>query len=335
MSKISVLRALNLAMFEEMTNDEKVICIGEDIGKQGGCWGTFTGLQKQFGENRVLEMPIAEAGYTLFATGAAIGGYRPIVEYMFADFGTLGFEGIVDIAAKMRYNSCGKYSCPVTFVFPHGGGARSGCHHSQSVESWFANVPGLKIVAPTTPEDTRAFYRAAIRDDDPTLFLYQRALMGLSGEVPDTLEEVPSLANAGKVVKEGNDLTIVAYHRALINAIEAAKQVEEETGKTIEIIDPRVLIPFDKELVFKSVEKTGRLLVTHEAPERGGFGAQIVSWVVENCLKDLKSAPVRISGSNCVIPFGELEDYLYPTVEDIKAGILKALEVDTLKSVEA
>lgn len=326
MSEMSVMKALNLAMFEEMSADEKVICIGEDLGKQGGCWGTFTGLQDKFGENRVLDMPIVESAYTLFAVGAALGGYRPIVEYMFADFVTLGFEGIVDIAAKIRFNSGGVNSCPATFVLPQGGGGKSGAHHSQSVESWFANVPGLKIVAPTTPADIRAFYRAAIRDDDPTLFIYQRALMGLTGEVPDVLEEVPSLAKAGKLVKTGADLTVVAYHRALVNVQAAAAQVEEETGKTIEIIDPRVLIPFDKEIVFSSVKKTGRLLVAHEASERGGFGAQIVSWVVENCMNDMKSAPVRVSGVNSIIPFGNLEQYLYPSVDDIKAGILKALK---------
>jgi pyruvate dehydrogenase E1 component beta subunit len=312
-------------MFEEMKADEKVICIGEDIGKRGGCWFTFTGLQATFGENRVLEMPIAETAYSYFAVGAALEGYRPIVEYMFADFATLAYEAIVDMAAKIRYNSGGVTSCPVTFVLPHGGGGRSGCHHQQSVEAWFTNIPGLKIVAPTTPADVRAFYRASIRDDDPTLFLFQRALLGYSEEVPDTLSAVPSLKNAGKIVKEGKDLTVVAYHRALINAIAAAKEVEAETGKSIEIIDPRVLIPFDKELVFKSVKKTGRLFVSHEAPERGGFSAQIVSWVSENCHSSLKAAPVRVCGANGIIPFGELEDFLYPSKADIKAGILKAL----------
>lgn len=326
MSEMSVMKALNLAMFEEMATDEKVICIGEDLGKQGGCWGTFTGLQEKFGKNRVLEFPILEAGYTLFSVGAALGGYRPIVEFMFADFATLGFEGIVDIAAKIRFNSGGVDSRPVTFVLPQGGGGKSGAHHSQSVEAWFANVPGLKIVAPTTPADVRAYYRAAIRDDDPTLFIYQRATMGLTEEVPDELDEVPSLQKAGKVVKTGADLTVVAYHRALVNVMAAAAQVEAETGKTIEIIDPRVLIPFDKEIVFDSVKKTGRLMVAHEAPERGGFGAQIVSWVVENCMNELKAAPVRVSGVNSIIPFGDLEKYLYPSVEDIKAGILKALK---------
>jgi pyruvate dehydrogenase E1 component beta subunit len=325
MSKMVLGKAFCIAMYEEMGLDPKVICIGEDIGKRGGCWMTFTGLQATFGENRVLEMPLAETAYSYFAVGAALEGYRPIVEYMFADFSTLAYEAIVDMAAKIRFNSGGVTSCPVTFVLPHGGGGRSGCHHQQSVEGWFANVPGIKIVAPTTPADVRAYYRASIRDDDPTLFIYQRALLGYEEEVPDKLDVVPSLKNAAKIVKEGKDLTIVAYHRALLNAIEAAQEVEAETGKSIEIIDPRVLIPFDKQKVFDSVKKTGRLLVSHEAPERGGFSAQIVSWVTENCLSSLKAAPVRVCGVNSIIPFGEAEDYLYPTKADIKAGILKAL----------
>jgi pyruvate dehydrogenase E1 component beta subunit len=325
MAEKSLGAAFNLALVEEMTLDEKVICIGEDIGKRGGCWMTFLGLWDRFGDKRVLEMPIAESAYTYFAVGTALKGYRPVVEYMFADFGSLGFEGIVDMAAKIRYNSGGKISCPVTFVLPQGGGGKSGSQHSQSVEAWFSNVPGIKIVAPTTPADIRAFYRAAIRDDDPTLFIYQRALQGVTGEVPDTLDEVPSLKNAAKIVKEGADLTLVAYHRSLLYAQAAVAEVEAETGKTVEIIDPRVLIPFDKEALYKSVKKTGRLLVSHEAPERGGFSAQIVSWVAEDCIDALKAAPVRVCGANGIIPFGNAEDFMFPSKDSIKEGILKAL----------
>ncbi|MDR2157488.1 MAG: alpha-ketoacid dehydrogenase subunit beta [Clostridiales Family XIII bacterium] len=322
---MSLGRAFNLAMREEMTRDEKVICIGEDIGVKGGCWFTFSGLYGLFGDKRVLEMPMTESAYTYFGVGTALMGYRPIVEFMFADFATLGFEGIVDMAAKIRYNSGGKNSCPITFVMPQGGGGKNGCHHSQSVESWFANVPGVKIVAPTAPADIRAYYRASIQDDDPVVFIFHRALLGVQGEVPDAIEEVPALKNAGKLVKEGKDLTIVGYHRPLLFAQAAAAEVETETGKSIEIIDPRVLCPFDKELLFTSVRKTGRLFVTHEAPERGGFSAQIVSWVAENCQSDLKAAPVRVCGKNSIIPFGDAEDFVYPSKEEIKAGILKAL----------
>jgi pyruvate dehydrogenase E1 component beta subunit len=323
-STLSVVRAFIKALHEEMALDEKVICIGEDIGKKGGCWGTFTGLEAKFGENRVVEMPIAEAGYSLFAVGTTLAGYRPVCEYMFADFATLGAEAIMNVSPKMRYISGGKFSCPITFIFPQGGGSRSGCQHSQSVESWLTNIPGLKIVAPTFPADITAFLKASIRDNDPVAFVYHKGLLGLAGEVPDEVD-VPALTGAARVVKEGKDLTIVAYHRALLNAIEAAKQVEAQTGMTIEIIDPRVLMPFDKDTVFKSIRKTGRLLVAHEAPERGGFGQIVSSWVSEDCFFDLKSPVVRVGGRNTVIPFGKTEDYCYPQIEDIKEGIMRAL----------
>ena len=254
-------------------------------------------------------------------------GYRPVVEIMFADFATLSFEAIVDVCAKFRYNSMGKHSMPITFILPQGVGAGSGAHHSQSVESWFANVPGLKIVAPTGAADVRLFLRASIRDDDPVLFIWHRGLMISREDIPDTLadDEIPSLKNAGKIVKEGSDLTVVAYQRSLVVAQMAAAEVEAETGKTIEIIDPRVLIPFDKEKMFASLRKTGRLLVAHDAPERGGFGAQIITWAVEELGTELKANPVSVCGKNTVIPFNKLEDYVVPNKEEMKAGMKKAL----------
>lgn len=322
---LSTVRAFIKGLREEMELDERVICIGEDIGKKGGCWGTFTGLEARFGEDRVVEMPIAEAGYALFAVGTTLAGYRPVCEFMFADFGTLGAEALINVAPKMRYISSGQVPCPITFILPQGGGSRSGCQHSQSVESWFTNIPGLKIVAPTFPADITAFLRASIQDDDPVAFIYHKGLLGLTGEVPQQTE-VPTLKNAARVVKEGSDLTVVAYHRALLNAIKAAEIVEDETGKTIEIIDPRVLMPFDKATVFESVRKTGRLLIAHEAPERGGFGQLISSWVSENCLFDLRAPIVRVGGRNTIIPFGKIEDYCYPQVDDIKNGMVSILK---------
>ena len=333
MSEMILLRAHAQALYEEMARDDKVICIGEDIGPYGGIWKTFSGLQQMYGDGqnviggRVLQMPMEEAGYSLFACGAAMMGYRPVVEIMYADFSTLAFEAIVDVAAKFRYNAQGKNSLPITFILPQGVGAGSGAHHSQSVESWYANVPGLKIVAPSTPTDVRAFLRASIEDDDPVLFIWHRGLMMVGEEVPDVMtdDEVPALTNAAKVVKEGADLTVVAYQRSLVVAQMAAAEVEKQTGKTIEIIDPRVLIPFDKEAMFKSLKKTGRLLVAHDAPERGGFGAQIITWAVQEMGTELKGNPVSVCGKNIVIPFNKLEDYVVPNVEEMAAGMVKAL----------
>lgn len=327
MSQQILLRAHALALHEEMACDEKVICLGEDIGPKGGIWTSFGGLHQKYGDKRVIEFPMAEAGYSLFGAGAAMMGYRPVVEIMFADFSTLAFEAIVDVCAKFRYNSMGKRSLPITFILPQGVGAGSGAHHSQSVEAWFANVPGLKIVAPTGAADVRLFLRASIRDDDPVLFIWHRGLMISKEEVPDTLapEDIPSLKNAAKIVKEGGDLTVVAYQRSLKLAEAAAAEVEAETGKTIEIIDPRVLIPFDKEKMFASLRKTGRLLVSHDAPATGGFGSQIITWAVQEMGTELRCNPVSVCGKNLVIPFGMLENYVVPQKDDLKAGMLKAL----------
>jgi pyruvate dehydrogenase E1 component beta subunit len=261
--------------------------------------------------------------YTTFAIGAAMGGFSPVVEIMFADFATYAAEGIMNIAAKQRFNSGGKLSCPVTYIMPNGGG-QSGCTHSQSCESWMSNVPGLKLVAPTFPADVKAFMQASIRDDDPVVFYFQRTLMGLSEEVPD-VQDIPTLKNAAKVVKEGKDITVVSYHRALINVLEAVKDFEAETGKTVEVIDPRVLLPLDTDKIFASVKKTGRVLVATEAPERGSMGQQISAIISENCFSDLKKPVKRISGKNGISPFGVSgELYLYPKKHEYIAA-LKAL----------
>jgi pyruvate/2-oxoglutarate/acetoin dehydrogenase E1 component len=238
----------------------------------------------------------------------------------------LAFDPIVNQAAKARYNSNGNCNLAITYILPEGGGGQSGSQHSQSVEAWFANVPGLKIVAPTTPADLRAFLKASVMDDDPVVFIFSRTCAMGSREDVDTEDpSIPSLKNAAKIVKEGADLTVIAWHRPLTYAIAAAAEAEAETGKTIEIIDPRVLNPFDLETVIKSVKKTKKALVAHEAPERGGFGTLISAWIAENCLAELKAPVKRIGGYNTCIPFGRVEEYAFPQADDLKAGMLALL----------
>lgn len=323
MAKISCLKAINLACHEEFARDPKVITIGESVGKKGGAWGYFAGLTDKFGENRTLEMPIAESAFCAFACGATLAGWRPIVEFMFADFVTLGLENIINMAPKQRYNSAGKNSCPIVYMLPQGGGM-SGCQHSQSVEAWMSNVPGIKIVAPTFPGDTKKYLQASIRDDDPVVFLFQRTSFGLSEEVPDDLAVPENLLNASKVVKEGKDVTIVAYHRALLNCIKAAEEVEKEQGISVEIIDPIVLRPLDISKMVASVKKTGKCLIVHEAYKIGGFGMQISAEIAENALSDLKKPIVRLGGKEQPIPFGIAgEKYMYPSIAEIKEEIIK------------
>ncbi|MDR1943553.1 MAG: alpha-ketoacid dehydrogenase subunit beta [Synergistaceae bacterium] len=327
MSEMMGLQALALALHELMAADEKVICLGEDIGPKGGCWGYFRGLYDKYGRNRVIQTPISEAGYVGIANGMAYGGYRPIAELMFADFATIIFDGVVNMAAKARFNSNGNISLPVTYILPEGGGGKSGSQHSQSVEGWFANIPGLKIVAPTAPSDLRYFLKAAVMDDDPVVFIFARmAAMSVKEEVDESDKSIPPLTRAAKIVKEGSDLTVIAWHRSLFRAVEAAKEAEAETGKTIEIIDPRVLAPLDVETIFASVRKTGRALISHEAPGRGGFGMVISSLIGENCLGDLKAPVLRVCGYNTCIPFGAVEEYAFPQAAEIKAGMLKLLK---------
>lgn len=319
-------QAMNLALNELMEADSKIICLGEDIGKKGGAWGYFSGLFDKFGRDRVIQTPICENGYSGIANGMAYGGFRPICEYMYADFATLAFDEIVNVAAKARYSSNGTLSLPITFMMP-GGGGKGGSNHSQSVEAWFANVPGLKLVAPTTPADLRRFLKAAVLDDDPVVFLFARlAAMSYKEEVDETDLSIPSLVNAAKIIKEGSDLTVISWHRPLLKVLKVVEEIEKETGKSIEIIDPRVLMPFDSEKVFQSVKKTGKLLVVHEAPERGGFGTLISAWVAENCLGDLKAPVARVGGYNTCTPFGACEEYAFPQVEEIRAGILRMLK---------
>lgn len=319
MAKISTLKAINEACFAEFERDPKVITVGEAVGKKGGAWGYFTGLTAKYGQDRTLDMPIAESAFSAFAVAAAMRGWRPIVEFMFADFVTVGAEQIINTAAKARYNSAGVNSVPMVFLLPHGGG-QSGSQHSQSVEQWFSNVPGIKIVAPTFPADVKAYLQASIRDNDPVLFIFQRALLGLADEVPEDLP-VPTLAKASKVVREGKDVTVVTYQRALVNTMKAADELAAE-GITVEIIDPIVLRPFDMSKIIPSVKKTGKALIVHEAPKIGGFGMQISALIAENCLTDLKKPIVRLGGKDGVIPFGPAgEKYMYPSVEDIKAAI--------------
>ncbi|MDR3312544.1 MAG: hypothetical protein LBS64_05380 [Spirochaetaceae bacterium] len=326
MSDMIGLFALKLAMQELFEMDDKIVAVGEDIGPHGGAWAYFDGLFARYGRDRVIQTPISENGYAGFANGMAYGGFRPIVEFMYADFGALAFDSIVNMAAKARFNSNGKLNLPITYIFPEGSGSQSGSQHTQHVEAWFANVPGLKIVAPTTPADLRYFLKAAVLDDDPVLFIFSRlSAMRGKGSVDENDKSVPPLTNAARVVKEGSGLTVVAWHRCLIHAKDAAQDVEAATGKTVEIIDPRVLAPLDLETILVSVRKTGRVLVAHDAPERGSWAALISGLISENAFESLKKPVARIGGLNMCTPPGALEECALPQKGDIKAAMLKLL----------
>lgn len=310
--------AIASAVSEEMARDEKVILLGEDIINTGGGLSLYRGVPKKFPE-RCLDMPIAEAGFCYFAVGAATTGLRPIVDLMFSDFATIASDAISNGSAKIAFSTLGKLGCPATFVLANGGRGTygsfgSGCHHSQCVESWFQNVPGLKLVMPYYPADVKGLLKASIRDNDPVVFMFHEGSVGVTGEVPDGDVVIP-LTNAANILREGTDVTIVALQSMVPIALKAAETLAE-SGISAEVIDPRVLIPLDIDKIVASVEKTGKLIVVQEAPRRGAFGGEIVSEVCERL--NGKSIKVKRLGSlNAPIGVGMVEYFIVPKAENI------------------
>lgn len=315
MAMIPMIRAINHGLTAEFDRDEKVILIGL-AASAGSAYGYFTGFQAKYGKERVLDMPLAETMYTTFAIGAAVAGFRPVVEFMYADFATYGMEGIANIAAKQRFTSGGRYSAPITYLMPNGKSGGSGATHTQTTEAWFANIPGLKIVAPTYPAEVKAYLQASIRDDDPVLFFFDRFLFGLQGEVEDD-NYVPTLTEGTKKMKEGADITLIGYHNALVVATEAAAEFEKETGLTVEILNTIMLLPFETAPIYESVRKTGKVLLVTEAAERNSMMQNLSALIAENCLDALKKPVKRVGAKNGVAPFGLANaSFLYPTKED-------------------
>lgn len=325
--KMFLNRALAAAAHAEMARDENVILMGEDILSRGGGLSAFLGIPQAF-PDRCFDMPISEQAFANMAVGMASMGARPIVDLMFSDFTSVCADALINHAPKMRYNTLGKISIPVVYFAGNGGrgtfgGVGSGVNHSQCVESWYANIPGLKILAPYYPEDAYGLLRSAIRDDDPVLFLYHEGSLGKKGEVDEDC--VIPINNAAKVVKEGTDVTIVAIQSMVPVAEEAAAKLEEE-GISVEIIDPRVLVPLDEAAICKSVSKTGRLVVVHEAPVRGGFGGEIASIVADKCFADLKAPVKRVGSLNSPIPAGFAEYYMVPHADKIMDAVKEVLK---------
>ena len=328
MSEVMYLnKAMAKAAMLEMENDDNIVLIGEDVVNRGGGLSNFIGVPQAF-PDRCYDMPLSEQGYTHFSVGAALAGQRPIVDLMFSDFVAVCADTIINSAPKHRFFSLGKISVPIVFCAGNGGratygGVGSGANHSQCIESWFTNVPGLKIVTPYYPGDAFNLMRASIRDNDPVLLLYHEGSLGKKSEVTEDSEV--TLSNAGRVIKEGNDVTIVAI-QSMVPVAEKAVEYFEKENISVEIIDPRVLVPFDEETLYKSIRKTGRLVIIHEAHKRGGFGGEIAALASENCFKYLKAPIQRVGALNAPIPSGYLETYMMPNEEDL----IRAVE-ETMK----
>lgn len=318
MREITFAQAVMEAQMEEMKRDSSVFIIGEDVAKMGSAFGQCAGLYDIFGSDRVFNMPVAESGYANFAVGAAMAGKRPVVEMQFADFIVLAIDSVGNNGPKQRYMSGGQWSVPLVVRGPQGAGFGAAATHSQMVDGWFMNFPGLKIAVPATPYDAKGLLKTAIRDNDPVLFLEHKTLLGTKGEVPEDDYTIP--LGEAKVVKEGKDVTIIAIQTMLNQALEAAKELEED-GIFVEIIDPRTLIPLDKETIGKSIKKTGRVIIAHEAPKRGSSGSEIAAVIAEEFFDYLKAPVKRIGAANTPLPFGMPESYCLPNKNHIVQSI--------------
>lgn len=314
--EITYLEAIREAMSQEMRLDDEVFLIGEDIGTYGGAFGVSKGMLEEFGPERIRETPISEAAIAGAATGAALMGMRPVMEIMFMDFLTISMNQLVNQAAKMRFMFGGKCTIPMVVRAPSGSGTGAAAQHSQSLEAWFINVPGIKVVAPSSPYDAKGLLITAIRDNNPVLFMEHKLLYGVKGPVPEEIYTIP--LQSAQVKREGHDLTIVAYSIMVPRALKAAELLASE-GIEIEVVDPRSLKPLDTETIIKSVSKTGRVLITHEAPVTGGFGGEIAAVIAASEAFDFLDAPIRrLAGKDVPIPYNRiLEQASVPQVEDI------------------
>ena len=314
--ELTYLEAVREALVQEMRRDPAVFLLGEDVGVYGGAFGVSRGMLEEFGPERVRDTPISEAAIAGAATGAALMGMRPVMEIMFMDFLTISMNQLVNQAAKMRFMFGGKASIPLVCRAPAGSGTGAAAQHSQSLEAWFVHTPGIKVVAPSTPADVKGLLVASIRDNNPVIFMEHKLLYRTKGVVSEDLYTVP-LAEAD-IKREGRDLTIVAYSIMVPRALEAAEQLAAE-GIEIEVVDPRTLKPLDTETLVRSVSKTGRVLIVHEAPITGGVGAELAATIADSEAFDYLDAPIRrLAGRNVPIPYNRtLEAAAVPQVEDI------------------
>ncbi len=324
MTNFSYADGVRQAIAEEMERDPAVFMIGEDVGAPGGVFGVTKGLWDQFGANRLWDTPISEEAIVGAAVGAALVGGRPIVEIMFGDFSLLAMDMIINQAAKTHYMTGGNLSVPMVVRMVTGTAGSTGAQHSQSLEAMFAHVPGLKVVAPSTAEDAKGLLKSAIRDPDPVIFFEHKGLyVGRGGPTGEVVEVAPIPFGKGKVVRKGTDLTIVSYLKTLEYAQQAAEELSAE-GISCEIFDPRTLVPFDRAGLRTSLQKTGRLLIAHEAPTRGGFGAEIAAYAAEDCFELLRSPIVRVGARNTPVPYAPvMERHTLPSVSRIVEEVRK------------
>jgi len=321
MKTMSMMEAIREAMNKRMREDKNVLLFGEDVGAFGGCFGVSAGMFDEFGPERVRDTPISEGAIIGTAVGAAATGLRPIAELMFIDFATVGADQLVNQAAKMRYMFGGKINLPMVVRLPLGAGISAAAQHSQSLEAWFAHVPGLKVVYPSTPADAYGLLLQSIDDENPVIFLEHKVLYGASGEVDENM--APIKFGVGDVKREGSDVTIVATGKMVHEALAAAEKLSAE-GIEAEVFDPRTLFPFDKEGLLKSLEKTNKVVIATEENKRGSFAGEIAAIIAEEGFDYLDAPVLRVCAMNTPVPFSPvLEQYYVPSADDIVTAVKK------------
>jgi acetoin:2,6-dichlorophenolindophenol oxidoreductase subunit beta len=324
MSVKSYAQSVRDVIAEEMRKDEAVFIMGEDVAEQGGIFGCTRGLLDEFGEKRVRNTPISEAAFVGAGIGAACTGMRPIVELMYMDFAYVAMDQILNQAAKIRYMFGGKAKVPMVIRGQQGVGRGNAGQHSQSVEAFFMHIPGIKVAMPSSAADAAGLLRTAIRDDNPIMFFEHKALYATSGEVPDDPDFMIPFGQAN-VVREGKDVTVIATHLYVNMAVEIAEKLAKE-GIDVEVIDPRTLVPLDKETMIQSVKKTGRAVVVHEAHRTAGVGAELAAVIAEEAFIYLDAPVERLGAKQCTLPFNlALENAVVPQEEDIVRAIKKVL----------
>ena len=321
--KLGYVQAFNEAVRQEMAADPDVFCAGEDIGAFGGVFGTYAGLQAEFGEDRVVDTPISEQAIVGLGVGAAVSGLRPIVDIMFMDFICVAFDQIVNQAAKIKYMFGGSATVPLTLTTGGGGGLSAAAQHSQSLEALLCHVPGLKVVHPSNPYDMKGLMTSCVREDNPTVLIKHKRLLGMQGEVPEEPYAIP--LGVANVLRPGTDVTVVAWGRMANEAVDAADRLQGD-GIDVEVIDPRTLQPLDTDTIIESAKRTNRVVVVHEAVRFGGLGAEVAAQIQEHAF-DYLDAPVgRIAAPFSPVPFSPaLEQHYLPDADRIATGIRDAL----------
>jgi 2-oxoisovalerate dehydrogenase E1 component beta subunit len=323
MPTMNIIQAVNDALRIQMRADDRVVVLGEDVGKFGGVFRATSGLFDEFGPDRCIDTPLAEDGIIGAAIGMALYGLRPVPEIQFADFIFPAFDQIVNELAKFRYRSGGQYPCPVVIRTPFGGGIRGGHYHSQSPEAMFIHTPGLKVVAPSNPRDAKGLLLSCLRQEDPVLFMEpKRVYRAARGDVPEGDYTIP--LEKLEVVREGGQCTVIAYGAMLHVATEAADKAAEQ-GLSLDVLDLRTLLPYDIEGILASVKKTGRCVIVHEAPKTCGFGAELVASIQERALEYLEAPILRVAGLDTPFPYTLEHEYL-PNADRVLGAVRDTLE---------